>query len=86
MWNVIREPLEIFYYDADEIQQDLAPNNRPQQVCRRWKIAAFPSRHSLRLIPPASARVGSAALKMLQASSLHAWQTFIRYDGLSMGM
>jgi len=39
VWNVIREPLEIFYYDADEIKQDLAPNNRPQQVCRRKEKA-----------------------------------------------
>lgn len=31
IWNIVREPLSIFYYDADEIQQDLAPNNRPLQ-------------------------------------------------------
>ena len=31
LWNILRDPIPIFYYDADEISQDLAPNNRPIQ-------------------------------------------------------
>eukprot|EP00960_Hanusia_phi_P044408 756625-Hanusia_phi.AAC.1 len=31
VWNILRDPIPIFYYDADEIAQDLAPNNRPVQ-------------------------------------------------------
>jgi len=53
VWNVIREPLEIFYYDADEIQQDLAPNNRPQQALNDRVVQVMP--------PPALAAAAAAA-------------------------
>ena len=32
IWNIMREPIGIFYYDADELQQDLPPNTRPLQA------------------------------------------------------
>ena len=40
--QVIREPLDIFFYDADEIQQDLAPNNRPLQPLGNRIVQVMP--------------------------------------------
>uniref|UniRef100_A0A7S0E1N4 carbonic anhydrase n=1 Tax=Hanusia phi TaxID=3032 RepID=A0A7S0E1N4_9CRYP len=68
VWNILRDPIPIFYYDADEIAQDLAPNNRPVQPLSDRVVQAATPEVGGGVTGAAAARGPRATLKSAHGS------------------